>query len=390
LIGLNVMTNAAIHGDMFSPRPCLFLPSDRVANRPLNDWACALIAAVEERIHTAKSVLSYATEVCALVNQASLINFHAGDVASAEQLCRIQLRWLAASHQATGDAQFVNLAFQPWINLYRLSRMTGMVRVNHENFLRALQLNSERPNPFADEAMSEATWIEISAKDPMCEVNLAQLCFREILLETLERGRYSAALTLLLDPVVQSRISSAALIDGLSLVFCLLRAPDVALALLADDDSHADPCRSRLVLMRRAEAMLCQLDIDGCNANKVIDKVIASCQWLEREATPGEVDMFFRFTTSLEHAQRLAASHQIAKSCFLAYVRLNDEPGVYFAGQVAYRTAAIDRPEFTRAIDRIKSRTSYARIQRFSNDEHRPCSVVALLNTRLRNVIDLK
>src|SRR6185503_15112106 len=101
------------------------LPSDsllergRVSRPPLRVWVANLLDNLAEAER--KSTAWPSVDGC--MNNAALIAVYRGDLRGAEELCQIQLRWVANLMREHGPIAVGELVIQPWINIGRLRRI---------------------------------------------------------------------------------------------------------------------------------------------------------------------------------------------------------------------------------------------------------------------------
>jgi hypothetical protein len=69
----------------------------------------------------------------ARLNQAALVFTHLGDLASAEDICRRELEWVAA--RVPQDRSLIALALQPWVNIGRLRLLQGEPELALKHFV---------------------------------------------------------------------------------------------------------------------------------------------------------------------------------------------------------------------------------------------------------------
>jgi hypothetical protein len=91
--------------------PQLLSDCDRPIRRDLRTWACDITTSLLDAARPAEGIF-------ASLNQAALVFTHLGDLASAEDICRRELEWVAA--RARHDRSLTGLALQPWVNIGRL------------------------------------------------------------------------------------------------------------------------------------------------------------------------------------------------------------------------------------------------------------------------------
>ncbi|MFI6819156.1 hypothetical protein ACIBG7_42655 [Nonomuraea sp. NPDC050328] len=139
---------------------------DRPPRRALDRWATELSG--ELAAPGAASPLS--TEgrgaKAARMNLAALVVAYAGDLETAERLCRLQLEWLARLASESGDASLLGDALQPWINLGRLRVLRGDVDGARPHFLLAEHLRDLRPVRLGPCNLPADAWPLVVAADP--------------------------------------------------------------------------------------------------------------------------------------------------------------------------------------------------------------------------------
>jgi hypothetical protein len=122
--------------DARSLRAAEFFPADsllepgRAARQPLGPWAAELRASLREWREGDEPKAWRA--IAEVMNNAALIEVFRGELASAEQLCHLQLEWVAQLCRRHPPEIVAPFAFQPWVNLGRLCRI-------HKQYGAALQ-----------------------------------------------------------------------------------------------------------------------------------------------------------------------------------------------------------------------------------------------------------
>ncbi|MET9064539.1 hypothetical protein [Streptosporangium sandarakinum] len=139
---------------------------DRPLRRALDSWAIELCG--ELSALSAASPLSAdrrgATAAC--MNLAALVVAHAGDLQTAERLCRLQLEWLARLASESGDSSILGDALQPWINVGRLRVLQGDAGGARPHFLLAEHLRDFRPVQLGPCDLPASAWPLVVAADP--------------------------------------------------------------------------------------------------------------------------------------------------------------------------------------------------------------------------------
>lgn len=125
----------------------LLIPTDtlgeggRVNRPPLRNWAAMLL----ERLVPPGPGLVDWQQIEGCMNNAGLIEVYRGDFRSAEEVCKLQLRWAGRLAEKHGVAQVGEFALQPWINLGRLRRMEGDHEAALSHFALAVDVLAGKP-----------------------------------------------------------------------------------------------------------------------------------------------------------------------------------------------------------------------------------------------------
>lgn len=101
------------------------IPQDRIARRPLAEWAAELTTRVHAAQRGARRTHELADQLGSVGNMAGLIAASRGDMAKAWSLTERQLWWHGRQARRSRDATVTAYALQPWINLGRLEALTG-------------------------------------------------------------------------------------------------------------------------------------------------------------------------------------------------------------------------------------------------------------------------
>ena len=347
----------------FTPPKRLLTPTDRVAHYPLNSWARDLLLQLEEETLTLELWKAKVGCLALVFNQSSLINFHLGRLDIAEELCNRQLGWLLEAFSVTRDIQFISFAFHPWVNYCRLNRATGRFACLADRLRNVLNTRNGLFNPLVNCAISKNEWDTLSEVNPTYEIDVARICFRELLLTQLDAQDYFEALTILMDPTLGRYALKITLLDAMALILCLLQAPKYSLELLSDQ-KYSGAVENLLVSVRTLEALLTAGLFT--EAELLISKIIGFLRnGLDEHLLPSEVDLYCHLALLLEYVGYLAESNLLASTCYTSYRRLDDEVGAYNAARISFRCASKSEARmWSNVIHELARSSCYVRIRR--------------------------
>ncbi|GAA3445575.1 hypothetical protein [Planomonospora venezuelensis] len=138
---------------------------DRPARRALDGWAVELRGKLSALGAEPPLSAGGRGAKAACMNLAALVVAHAGDLQTAERLCRLQLEWLARLASESGDPSVLGDALQPWINLGRLRVLRGDADGARPHFVLAEHLRDLRPVRLGPCRLPAGAWPLVVAAD---------------------------------------------------------------------------------------------------------------------------------------------------------------------------------------------------------------------------------
>ncbi|MEU6866676.1 hypothetical protein ABZ924_26015 [Streptomyces sp. NPDC046876] len=138
---------------------------ERQLRTPLDVWAGDLSSGLES-IGRDGWNRSHVKSAAAHMNLAALVLANAGDLGSAERLCRTQLAWLARLASESGDVSVLGSAVQPWINLGRLRVLTGRIEESLPHFRLAEHVRDREPARLGPCRIHAEMWQPLVAAEP--------------------------------------------------------------------------------------------------------------------------------------------------------------------------------------------------------------------------------
>ncbi|TWF89924.1 hypothetical protein [Streptomyces capillispiralis] len=138
---------------------------ERQLRTPLDVWAGNLSSSLESISRDGWSQ-SRVRSAAAHMNLAALVVANAGDLPSAERLCRTQLTWLAQVASESGDVSVLGSAVQPWVNLGRLHVLTGSIEESLPHFRLAEHLRDRKPVRLGPCRIQADMWQPLVAAEP--------------------------------------------------------------------------------------------------------------------------------------------------------------------------------------------------------------------------------
>lgn len=229
----------------------LLSPHERIARRELPRW-CEDLA----RDLAAAGPSGPADRIAVVFNQAALVAAHLGRFDDAERLCDIELRWLAARADATGDASIAVLALQPVVNLVRLDRIRGRAEESLSRLDALAALRAAGEIAIGPLAITPRRWNAMRAAAPGIERSLFVQQIIEELKTLLRARRHERVLAAVRRQDVAAEPSLAGFRQEAAIsALCRVGQRDAALALAERCASSRGPEDRPRFELRWAEAL---------------------------------------------------------------------------------------------------------------------------------------
>lgn len=173
-------------------------------------------------------------------NQAALLEFNFGRTERAFKLCYAHLEWLAELISRTGRLELAVQAFDPWLNLGRLERLTGKYALSLERFEILSQFSAQNETILGPLTLTTDHWQAIVNDRPDIEAFVRKACLTDILKTLLKSKQYRATLELIEEieeynsaQNVYNQNSYRLLLEAKFISLCRLERIEEALELIA-------------------------------------------------------------------------------------------------------------------------------------------------------------
>lgn len=235
-------------------------PLDLPVFVPLRDWASHILGSLARYAPQAGSETldahSYAG-VSGCFNQAGLIETCFGRMGHAATICELALEWLTKWLPRTGDLSLARLAFQPYINLGRLERITGDTDCALERFAK-LRLSTVHRVPFMLGPMrvSRQYWDAMRSAKPAIAGLFVTVSAVESVKTLLKAKRYSAVLEYIADKRgLEDTAANDAFTEAAALAWTATGRPDQALAFIESRLADEAGANYPIFAFRRIETL---------------------------------------------------------------------------------------------------------------------------------------